>query len=150
VELGLSYARTDGDYGSPDSLTVFGTQFTFDTFADMAKNAGSAYVEVHFPTVGRFGNGYVRADYYAQSEQYFSNTGESSSPNTRFPSYDLVNVRAGVEDIAGTRLSAHLFVRNVANEEYFVGGISNSSLHGFNMAVPGMPRTYGLSLEYRY
>jgi iron complex outermembrane receptor protein len=150
IEVGGSYAHTKGKYGDPNTLTVFGTLFTFDTFADIAENAGSVYAKVNLPVPDSYGAAYLRADLYAQDGQYISNTGRSSSPNTRLPGYHLLNLQAGVDDIAGTPLSVRFFMRNATNEEYYVGGISNSSLLGFNLVVPGEPRFYGVELSYSF
>ena len=41
-------------------------------------------------------------------------------------------------------------MRNATKEKYYVGGISNSALLGFNLVVPGEPRFYGVELNYRF
>ncbi|ODT87477.1 MAG: hypothetical protein ABS78_11425 [Phenylobacterium sp. SCN 70-31] len=150
IEVGGSYAHTDGKYGDPNTVTVFGNLFTFDTFADVAKNAGSVYAKLKIPAPENYGTASLRADLYAQDGQWISNTGKSSSPDTKLPGYSLLNLQASLDDVGGTPLSIRAFVRNATKEKYYVGGISNSALLGFNLVVPGEPRFYGVELNYRF
>ena len=74
----------------------------------------------------------------------------AARPGTRLPSYELVNARIGVDDIGGTGISAAFFAKNIFDKEYFVGGIGLGTAGGYNLAVPGEPRTYGVDLSFRF
>lgn len=67
------------------------------------------------------------------------------------PSYWLVNMRAELNNVGGSRLSAAFFVNNLLNETYRIGvlGLMAEGL-GFSSSVYGEPRTYGLELRYRF
>ena len=43
-----------------------------------------------------------------------------------------------------------LNVNNIFDKEYFVGGIGLGTAGGYNLAVPGEPRTYGVDLSFRF
>jgi iron complex outermembrane receptor protein len=65
------------------------------------------------------------------------------------PSYDLTNIRAGVE---GDRWTANVFVNNLADK---VALFSNSpainvNVPSFNRTSVAQPRTFGIDLSYRF
>lgn len=150
LEVGGSYAFTKANYGNPNSQTIFNRLFAFDTFADIAEHAGSAYAQITIPTPDRWGRLALRSDVYAQTGTYIANTGKSSAPNTLIPGYTLVNMKLSLDQIDGKPISLSVYVRNLANERYYAGGISNSSLLGYNTVVPGQPRFYGVELGYSF
>jgi outer membrane receptor protein involved in Fe transport len=65
------------------------------------------------------------------------------------PSYDLTNVRAGVES---DRWSAMLFARNVFNQRAILTNAFqiNLNIPTFNRMVVSQPLTFGLDLAYRF
>lgn len=65
--------------------------------------------------------------------------------------FSLVNARIELDEIAGTGLSAALFVNNALDETYRIGvlGLITEGL-GFSSSVYGEPRTYGVELGYRF
>ncbi|ATE63934.1 TonB-dependent receptor [Rhizorhabdus dicambivorans] len=66
------------------------------------------------------------------------------------PGYALVNLRANLDDIAGTGLGAALFMNNVFDKYYRIGVIGIYNEAGYISSVYGEPRTYGLELSYRF
>lgn len=67
------------------------------------------------------------------------------------PAYALVNLRAELNDIGGSRASVALFVNNATNETYRIGvlGLVAEGL-GFSTSAYGEPRMYGLELGYKF
>jgi len=150
VRIGGSFNHTDPKYRGDTQQTLFGTFIDFTTFADVTRYSGSGYIDVAAPLGNDAGELRARVDIYAQSGLYFSNYGQSGAPGTRLPSYELVNARIGVDDIGGTGISAAFFAKNIFDKEYFVGGIGLGTAGGYNLAVPGEPRTYGVDLSFRF
>ncbi len=102
------------------------------------------------PLPSNLGDLALRADYYIQSTQYFSNLEATINPGTQLPSYKLLNMYLTWEKIAGSGLQASLYGRNLLNEQYYVGGIPQGADLGLNQAVPGRPRMYGVELRYGF
>jgi iron complex outermembrane receptor protein len=150
LDVGATFAYTDGSYGTPHAVRVFGAYADFDTLADISRFTGSAYAQATVPVPDRWGQAYLRGDVYAQDGQYFSSTGKSSAPNTFIPGYALLNFKAGINNIDGTRLSVSLFVKNALDKKYYAGGITDSELLGYSSVAPGQPRFYGIEIGYRF
>jgi iron complex outermembrane receptor protein len=81
--------------------------------------------------------------------QYFSST-DNTTPGTSLPSYHLVDFRVSLKDIAGTSLSLSGLVKNALNTTYYLGGLGFGNIYAVNSVVPGLPRTYGMELEYKF
>ncbi|WP_347270290.1 TonB-dependent receptor [Rhizorhabdus histidinilytica] len=67
------------------------------------------------------------------------------------PAFALVNLRAELNDIGGSRASLAFFVNNATNEVYRQGvlGLVAEGL-GFSSSVYGEPRMYGVELGYKF
>lgn len=65
------------------------------------------------------------------------------------PSYDLTNIRAGIE---AQRWSAVLFVNNVADKRVLLSNITQDAVNlaYFNRVAVSQPRTAGIDLSYRF
>lgn len=148
LELGLSYAYNDAKYGKPNTANLFNSLVVFDTFADLLKNSGSAYAQVSLP-LQHLGALVLRGDVYAQSKQFISNS-ISSNPGAVLPSHTLVNLRASLDNVAGSNFSLSAYVTNLTNRKYYVGGVGSGSQLGLNAAVPGQPRFAGIELRYDF
>jgi iron complex outermembrane receptor protein len=77
-----------------------------------------------------------------------SRTDETYSVN-ELPSYDLTNVRAGLD---GGRWSAVLFVNNVADKRAILNDITQAAVNlaTYNRVAVSQPRTAGIDLNYRF
>ena len=77
-----------------------------------------------------------------------SRTDETFSINT-LSSYDLANVRAGVE---GERWSAVLFVNNLADKRALLNNITQDAVNlaTYNRVAVSQPRTVGIDFNYRF
>ena len=86
----------------------------------------------------------------------FSHTGMAMSAETNpallttYPGYGLLNLRAEVREIGGTGLDLALFANNVTNKTYMLGGIPLAGALGFESALYGEPRMYGVTMKYRF
>jgi iron complex outermembrane receptor protein len=77
-----------------------------------------------------------------------SRTDETFSINT-LPSYDLANLRAGLE---GDRWSAVLFLNNIADKRALLNNITQDAVNlaTYNRVAVSQPRTVGLDFNYRF
>ncbi len=84
----------------------------------------------------------------AESTYVGSRTDETFATNT-LPSYDLSNVRCGVE---GERWSAVLFMNNVADKRALLNNITQDAVNlaTFNRVAVSQPRTTGIDLNYKF
>jgi iron complex outermembrane recepter protein len=77
-----------------------------------------------------------------------SRTDETFSVNT-LPSYDLTNLRAGIET---DRWSAVLFVNNVADKRALLNNITQDAINlpTYNRVAVSQPRTAGIDFNYKF
>jgi iron complex outermembrane recepter protein len=77
-----------------------------------------------------------------------SRTDETFAVN-ELPSYDLTNIRAGID---GGRWSAVLFVNNVADKRALLNNITQDAVNlpTYNRVAVSQPRTAGIDLNYRF
>jgi iron complex outermembrane recepter protein len=149
LTLGSMLAYTDARFNKP-AVSLFGSETNFGPYADTPRWAGSLYVQVQRNLPNQAGTLAVRTDAYAQSGQWFSNLGNSYEPNTLIPGYSLFNARVDWHDIFRTTLTSSLYVRNIADRRYFVGGVPQAGAVGLNDAAPGRPRTFGVEFRYDF
>jgi iron complex outermembrane recepter protein len=149
LELGVSGAFTGARFTSNQSL-IFGTLYDFGPYGDAPKYTGTLYSQVTLPVADTAGIMRVRADLYGQTEQYFSNNNATIIPGARLPGYGLINMRYDWSHMFGSGLSLGIFAKNLANRGYYVGGLAQGSSLGVNAATVGVPRMYGLELNYSF
>ena len=84
----------------------------------------------------------------AESTYVGSRTDATYAINT-LPSYDLTNVRVGIDE---RRWSAVLFVNNVADKRAILNNITQAAVNlaDYNRAAVNQPRTAGIDLNYRF
>jgi iron complex outermembrane recepter protein len=80
---------------------------------------------------------------------YVGNRTDETFSINQLPSYDLTNVRAGID--AG-RWSATLFVTNIADKRALLSNITQDAVNlpTFNRIAVTQPRTAGIDLKYRF
>jgi len=149
LELGVSYAYTDAEF-TDGNIVLFGNPYSYGPVGDTPENSSSLYFVVDIPVSDDIGTIALRADYYSQSEQYFSNAAGSIAPRTKLSSYDLLNARLSWSNMFGSGLSTALFGKNITDEEYFAGGMTLAAALGHNAAAVGEPRTYGIEFSFQY
>ena len=84
----------------------------------------------------------LSGDYYHSSPLSFG--------SARLPSYDIVNFRADFGNIYGKPIDLSLYMTNAFDERYQQLGAVTGAALGFDSAIFGAPRQYGLSLRYRF
>ncbi len=76
---------------------------------------------------------------------------DSILPLLQQESYWLFDANIGWREVGGTPLDLNLYIKNLTDEEYKVGGVQlYSGASGFISAAYGEPRTYGAQLRYRF
>ena len=65
-------------------------------------------------------------------------------------SYDVWNIRFDWREAMGTAFDAALYVKNITDEDYVVGGLNVIDSLGVASATYGPPRTIGASLRYNF
>ncbi|MCW1384893.1 TonB-dependent receptor plug domain-containing protein [Novosphingobium sp. KCTC 2891] len=149
LELGGNLAYTNARFTN-GKVTLFGNDYTFDTYPDTPKWSGSAYVQITLPVPESMGKVRVRSDVYAQTSQWFSNFGIGREIGTNTPGYALVNARLDWTHIQGTGVTASVFGRNLFNKGYYVGGLAQGIALGANSTNVGRPRMYGVELKFEF
>jgi iron complex outermembrane recepter protein len=149
LDIGATLSFVDAKFGQTP-LELFGQHFQFGPFPATPRWSGSFYAQIELPVPEAYGRLSVRGDVYAQSIQYFSSTYSTSTPGTALPSYHLLNFEVSWKDIARTSLSLSAHVKNALNTTYYVGGTAVGNIFSVNEVIPGIPRTYGMELEYEF
>ena len=65
-------------------------------------------------------------------------------------SFGIFNLTAQWNGIAGTKFDGQLWVKNLADEDYFTDVNNQYGLYGWASFILGDPRTYGLRLRYNF
>lgn len=69
--------------------------------------------------------------------------------NSRLPGYSVYNMRLEVQQIAGSEVTAALWVKNLTKKEYFNGAMPMGLLLVLNSAMVGNPRTFGAEVSFK-
>ena len=170
--LGLNYAYVRPKYDDwPINATVGGvplvpTNYKDRKFSNIPKHQINANIRIS-PDLGDVGELNLIGNVYYQSRVVFNDDFqnraqllEALSPavaavavkDLRFGQngYALVNLRAELNNIAGSGLSAAIWAKNVFDKRYATtGNIFYHSL-GLDRFTYGDPRTYGFELKYEF
>jgi iron complex outermembrane receptor protein len=149
LQVGGSVTYADARYTDP-GVSYFNNTLAFGPYGDTPRWSGVFFAQATESLPGRWGDVSLRGDYYVQSTQYFSNLNATINPGTELPSYGLVNLRMDWSKIHDTGLTSGVYVRNLTNKEYYVGGIPQGADLGLNQASPGRPRMFGIDLKYSF
>jgi len=149
LTVGGTLSYTDAKY-TQNSVIVFGTNYIFGPWADVAPWSGSAFAQIALPIPETAGDLSLRGDIYAQDRQYFSNNAGSFIPGTRMPGYSLVNFRLTWSEIMGSKITAAVYAKNAFDKHYYVGGLAQGASFGTNAAAIGRPRMVGVDLKYTF
>jgi iron complex outermembrane recepter protein len=169
LQVGLDYAYTDARYtdgsthftqvdaitGAIDNRTVI-----LGPYGDAPRNTGSLYLRLAHDLPSSLGQLVVRQDIYTQSSFYYSNLAASVNvpsngvgpldPNTKIGGYTLLNARVEWNDIAGSKVHAAAYVRNMLNKQYEVGGLGLGAAVGVDSVILGTPRTVALEVGLKF
>lgn len=152
VEAELSITPVTG-------LTFYGSgAFSDDEYLDIDPNSSAAQANAtRIPNVSKWqasagvagdfdigaGNLKMGADYSYISSKYLGGT---NAEITKMPGYELVNAYVGFAP-AGTNFEARVSVANAFDKLYYVYG---NVLGAYGIRSPGDPRTFKVSLQYKY
>ncbi len=149
LQLGGALTYTDARYTDPRA-TVAGASFFFGPYGDAPKWSGSAWFRLSHDLDGDLGELALRGEFFGQTGFHYSNLANTIIPNTRIAGYRLLNARAEWNDIAATGVSASLYVSNLTDKKYHVGGFPLGAVTGSNGTLPGTPRTYGIEMSVKF
>jgi iron complex outermembrane recepter protein len=168
LRAGLDYAYTDARYtdGSThftqvDAITgvIEDRSVILGPYGDTARNGGSIYLRIAHDLPDSIGQLVVRQDLYSQSYFYYSNLAASVNvpsigigpldPNTKIGGYTLLNARIDWNNIDGSRFHAAVYLRNMLNKQYEVGGLGLGAGVGTDAVLLGTPRAVALEVGLR-
>jgi iron complex outermembrane receptor protein len=129
---------------------VFGQTTIFGPYPNTPRWTGSAFVQGQVPLGHDIGDLLLRADYFVQTQFYFSSLNNTVTPGTDIPGYHLLNLRAALQNVGGKGLDLAVTVTNVTNERYYLGGIAVGNVLGVNSVIPGAPRMFVAEASYHF
>ncbi|HEY4547936.1 MAG TPA: TonB-dependent receptor [Pedomonas sp.] len=139
----FSYLDASSDVTVPGTGAVKGRQTAFQPKWKFGLNA-----RLDVPLADDVGDLAVSADYSWQSR---TNTNEvNPAVVTTYPSYGLLNGRIEFNNIAETGLDVAIFGTNLTNKKYILGGFPMATPMGFETALYGEPRMYGISGKFHF
>jgi iron complex outermembrane receptor protein len=147
LSFGAAMSYTDAKFTDNLVSVAGGAPVAFGTYPDAPKWSGSVFGVLTAP-VGQDMEASLRGDFYAQSSTVFSSTG-NLNPGTVLPSYEIVNLRLALKDVAAG-WTVSVLVKNVFDKTHYVGGVALGELFQFNTAVPGDPRTYMANVRFNF
>jgi iron complex outermembrane receptor protein len=150
LDLGVNLAYTDAEYTQNIVPIPFVGSLSVDSYPDSPKWSGSASVDVKFPVSEGLGAMDLRTDFYDQSYTFFSSTNGTSTPGTRLDGYSTIGMRFSWKEIMQSKVSAGLYVRNLADKVYHISGYALGASAGVNTWYPGEPRTFGAELSVKF
>ena len=148
-EIGSSFSYANARYTDPRAV-VAGANFIFGPYADSPKTTGSAYFRASTNLPDSKGELALRGQFYTQSYFYYSNLNNTIVPGCKIGGYSLLNMRAEWNGIYASKVDAALYVNNVTDKEYEVGGFPLGAVTGSNATLPGTPRMFGIELSVKF
>jgi iron complex outermembrane receptor protein len=169
LQAGLDYAYADARYtdGSThftqvDAITgaIDNRSVILGPYGDAPRNTGSLYLRAAHDLPNSLGQLVLRQDIYSQSYFYYTNLAASVNvppngigpldPNTRIGGYTLLNARVEWNSIIGSKFHAAVYVRNMLNKQYEVGGLGLGAAVGLDEVILGTPRMAALEVGLRF
>lgn len=146
LNLSASYALTDAEYDSFLNVAT-GLPETNRPFPFLAKHRLSLGARYTLPLPETVGDVSLGAN-WTYSSRYTISVFED--PLGEENGYNQLDLRADWNNIGGSNLSAGVFVNNVTNEIYKIGGVPIISVLGTTSLIYNEPRTWGLQLRYAF
>jgi iron complex outermembrane recepter protein len=145
LQLLATYSYLDADY---DRFVLGTTDLSNQPFAFTPRNKYSFTARYSVPLTEQLGTLRASATYSHTDKWYIGVT--SIEASAWVPGYDQLDVRAGLEGVAGKPLDITLFASNLTNKEYRIGSTAYYNTLGYAQAVYGEPRMYGVQFNYRF
>ena len=97
------------------------------------------------------GDLHLMLDANSYAKQYFD---AQNTARVAQPSYTIAGARASFDSAAKQGFSAGIWIKNLANRQYISYGLAQRDPSqgglGFDYAIIGEPRTYGIDLTYKF
>ncbi len=139
----MSYLDSHSDVTVAGTAAVKGRQTAFQP---KWKYGVSARYDI--PVSENVGKLAISGDYSWQGK---TNTNEINPAFLgSYPSYGVLNARVELADVARSGIDLAAFATNLTNKAYFLGGFPLASPLGFESALYGEPRMYGVSAKVRF
>lgn len=145
VQLLATYSYLDAKY---DRFVLGTTDLTNEPFAFTPRNKYNFTARYSLPLSNELGTLRASATYSHTDEWYIGVT--SIEQSAWVPGYNLIDLRVGLDGIAGRPLDVTLFASNLANKNYQIGSSAYFYTLGYAQAVYGEPRMYGVQFNYRF
>lgn len=157
VRIDAAYTFLDTSY---DSYIVVNNgieqDYTGAGFSGSPRHSVNGSIRVQLPLFGDFATPYVQADGSYQSKSFAEDTtnfdpvAQRINPRSILAGYGTVNLRFILEDVAGKDLTISAWVRNLTKTEYYTAGVDSFLTSGYLTRLLGAPRTYGVSMRYKF
>ncbi len=141
LDLGLAY--TDSEFDS--FIDATGSDQSGNTTAYTPEIHSNAVVNYQWPLPDNMGLFSIQGDAVYTDDTFFTN---DNNPNLMRDSLWLLGGNIGYTT-ADERWDVRLWVKNLTDEEYFVGGFDFTFLGPFFL-YPGNPRIFGGSVSYQF
>ncbi len=143
IMLTYGYAYTDAEYD--EYITPAGVDLSGLPFLNTPEHMLNLGLTVSQELPGNLGEVSFLTSYSWQDE-VFAGFVDAEQPGAIVDSYGLVNMRLEWDRIFASRVSAAVFVNNVADEEYIVSNSPRYASLGRVISLYGEPRMWGMSL----
>ncbi|MEE4454835.1 TonB-dependent receptor [Novosphingobium resinovorum] len=148
LQLGATLAYTNARY-TKNTAVVGSNVVLFGPYGDTPKWTGSAFAKVE-QDLADGSTVSLRGDLYSQNRFYYSNAAATILPGTDIAGYTLIDLRAEWSNVAGSGVGLSAYAKNLTNEKYNVGGFALGAVNAINAVLPGLPRMYGIELNYKF
>lgn len=136
-------------------------------FMFVPKNTLTATIVYTLPVAPEIGDMSVLLSVYAQDEQnslgavslademaelqaWSAEDLETVQNSAEVDGYELINLRYDWRAMFGSTVDFSLFVDNLTDEDYVVGGLNVIDILGLNASTYGAPRTFGAAVRYAF
>lgn len=151
LEISAYYAHIDAQF---DDFKTGAGDFTSHKMAQVPEDQYSGWVRYTLPLRETLGAVSLQANYAYQTRAYFSDTaqGPNEGPfeSQSQEGYGVLNLRADWHDALQKPIDLALYVKNATATEYNTFGIQLYPSLGYNIALIGEPRIYGLEATFRF
>lgn len=154
LEVSGYYTHTDASYDEFVQARAGGgfQDLSDSSFAGIPKHVAGASLTWHLPLHGGYGDVSLKASWYRQSAMEISDVNVVDGVPTdsgTIPSFHRSDLFLDWNEVMGNPFDLRLYVRNVEDKDYFVGGGSIITV-GYHHAIFGAPRTFGVEMRYRF
>ncbi len=147
ITLTVGYSYTDAAYD--DYITPAGEDLSGLAFQNTPKqmvNLGITY-DYQLPR----SLGYLSLDgRYSWQDDMFSGFTADDTPGAIIDDYNIINLRASWNQIAGSGVDASIFVNNLNDTEYRVSNLVSYNTTGQVLSLYGEPRMWGVSFGIEF